>query len=264
MKKTVLGIFAHPDDCEFMCAGTLVLLKNKGWRVQIATMTPGDKGSNELSRKDISELRKKEASRSAMMIEGYYNCLGFEDLFIFYDRNTICKTTKLIREIKPDIVFTASPCDYMVDHEITSQIVQTACFSCGITNLELDKEPFEPVPYLYYCDPFDGRDKFGNMIVPSVYVDITETMPFKETMLSCHVSQQKWLMDHHGVNQYTELMKNLALKRGKEINTTYAEGFRQHLGHSYPSNNILREILGNLVISANSELVPANQNHFNK
>ena len=36
-------------------------------------------------------------------------------------------------------------------------------------------------------------------------------------------------------------------KRGKEISTNYAEGFRQHLGHGYPQDNILKEILGDFV-----------------
>ena len=29
MNKTVLAIVAHPDDAEFLCAGTLALLKQK-------------------------------------------------------------------------------------------------------------------------------------------------------------------------------------------------------------------------------------------
>jgi hypothetical protein len=35
--------------------------------------------------------------------------------------------------------------------------------------------------------------------------------------------------------------------RGKEINTDFAEGFRQHLGHGYPQDNILKETLGGVV-----------------
>ena len=264
MKKVVLGIFAHPDDCEFMCAGTLTLLYQKGWSVYIATMTPGDKGSNDLPRRDISEIRKKEAGKSARLIQGIYRCLGFEDLFIFYDRDTICKTTKLIRDVRPDIVFTASPNDYMIDHEITSHIVETACFSSGISNLELNKEPYEPVPYLFYCDPLEGKDKFGNLVIPKINVDITELMPNKEKMLSCHVSQAKWLKEHHGVDQYSVLMKDLALMRGKEINVRYAEGFRQHLGHSFPSGNILREILGDLVVVNQDELITVNHSNSHK
>ena len=42
MSKTVLGFMAHPDDAEFNCAGTLARLhREHGWRVAIATMTPG-------------------------------------------------------------------------------------------------------------------------------------------------------------------------------------------------------------------------------
>ena len=31
MEKTVIGIFAHPDDAEMVCAGTLSLFKKAGW-----------------------------------------------------------------------------------------------------------------------------------------------------------------------------------------------------------------------------------------
>lgn len=46
--KTVLCIVAHPDDAEFQCAGTLALLAKKGWKIAMATMTPGQAGSAEL------------------------------------------------------------------------------------------------------------------------------------------------------------------------------------------------------------------------
>ncbi len=44
MNKVALAIFAHPDDAESMCAGTLSLLKRAGWTIHIATITKGDKG----------------------------------------------------------------------------------------------------------------------------------------------------------------------------------------------------------------------------
>jgi LmbE family N-acetylglucosaminyl deacetylase len=248
MKKIVLGIFAHPDDAEFMCTGTLSLLKKAGWSIHIATMTPGDKGTHELSRKKISSIRKGEASKSAEILGGNYHCLEFEDVYIIYDRETINMTTRLIREIHPGIVFTASPDDYMIDHEITSQIVQTACFSAGIKNLEIIEEPYEPIPYLYYCDPMEGKDKFGKIIQPSVYVDIESEIHIKEKMLTCHASQRNWLMEHHKIDEYILFMRDLAEIRGKEAGTRYAEGFRQNLGHSFPCSNILGEILGDLVV----------------
>ncbi len=45
-RKVVLALMAHPDDAEFMCAGTLALLKRRGWEILIGTMTPGDCGSD--------------------------------------------------------------------------------------------------------------------------------------------------------------------------------------------------------------------------
>ena len=247
MSKTVLGIFAHPDDAEIIGSGTLLLLKKHGWSVHIATMAKGDKGTYDYSREEISRIRKKEAIKAAETISATYYCLEFEDIYVFYDRDTINKTTALLRNIKPTIVFTASPDDYMLDHEITSLIVQTACFSSGIKNMEVSEEPFEPIPYLYYCDPLEGKNKFGDQIEPSVYVNITSEILTKEKMLSCHKSQENWLLTHQE-SEYLLSMKRFAEKRGKEINVRYAEGFRQHLGHGYPQENILKEILGDLVI----------------
>jgi len=256
MNKVALGIFAHPDDAEFMCAGTLSLLNRAGWTIHIAAITKGDKGTTVFSMEEISSIRKEEASRSAEIIGGYYHCLEFEDVYIFYNRDTINKTTNLIREVHPDIVFTASPNDYMIDHEITSLIVETACFSSGIKNMEINAEPFEPIPYLYYCDPMEGKDKFGNLIQPSIYVDIESEIYTKEKMLSCHASQRNWLLKHHKVDEYVLCMKHLAEMRGNEINKVYAEGFRQNLGHSYPSYNMLKEILGDLVTVNHNAQIP--------
>lgn len=246
--KTVLGIFAHPDDAELMCAGTLSLLKKAGWSVHIATFTPGDKGSAELSREEISQIRKSEAAISAQLLDGTYHCLECDDAYILYERETINKATALIRKVRPDIVFTASPNDYMVDHEMSSKIVQTACFCSGIKNMDVAEEPYEVVPHLYYSDALEGKDIFGNLVQPSIYVDISTAIGIKEEMLACHKSQREWLKKHHKMDEYILAMKRFAELRGKEINTQYAEGFRQHLGHGYPHTNILKELLGELVI----------------
>lgn len=248
MRKTVLGIFAHPDDAEFSCAGTLALLSRSGWEIHIATMTPGDKGSAELNRKQISKIRKAEARVSARILQGNYHCLEMDDIYIFYDRNSINKTTSLIRKFRPSLVFTASPDDYMVDHEITSKIVQTACFCAGIKNMEIIGKPFEPIPYLFYSDPMEAKNKMGSVVYPSFYVDITSVMDTKENMLACHKSQREWLLVHHKIDEYILSMKRFGKKRGAEINASYAEGFRQHLGHGYPQDNILKDLLGDFVI----------------
>jgi LmbE family N-acetylglucosaminyl deacetylase len=246
MDQIVLGIFAHPDDAEILCAGTLSLLKKTGWSVHIATVAKGDKGTTKHTREEISAIRGTEAEKSAGLIGGTYHCLGFEDVYIFYQRETINRTTALVRKVRPSLVFTHSPADYMLDHEITSMIVQTACFSAGIKNMEVDEEAYEPIPFLYYCDPVEGRDKFGEPVRPTTYVDISDEIETKERMLACHESQQSWLKSHQD-SEYIQAMKRFSAKRGKEISAGYAEGFRQHLGHGYRHNDILKEILGDHV-----------------
>jgi LmbE family N-acetylglucosaminyl deacetylase len=241
--KCALGLFAHPDDAEFLCAGTLALLQQVGWEVHIATLTPGDKGTAEHTREQISAIRKREARQAAEILQGRYHCLDCEDVYILYDRHTIDKATALVRRIRPAVVFTCSPRDYMVDHEMASRVTQTACFACGIKNMEVEELAFEPVPYLYYCDPIEGKDILGTKVRPNTLVDVTDVMDLKEKMLCCHESQRNWLRVHHGVDEYVAAMQAFAAERGAFIGRPAAEGFRQHLGHSFPQDNILAKLL---------------------
>jgi len=250
----VLGIFAHPDDAEFLCAGTLALLHQAGWQVHIATLAPGDKGTVEHTRAQISQIRKEEARQAVEIIGGKYHCLECEDLYILYDRPTINKVSALVRRVRPSVVLTNSPTDYMVDHEMTSRVTQTACFACGVKNMEVDELPFEPVPHLYYCDSVEGKDVLGNEIQPTTLVDISEVMDVKERMLCCHESQRNWLRVHHGMDEYVLAMKSFAAQRGQLIERDAAEGFRQHLGHCFPQDNVLVDSLANLAHEQRSNL----------
>jgi LmbE family N-acetylglucosaminyl deacetylase len=137
-----------------------------------------------------------------------------------------------------------SPDCYTVDHEITSSLVRTACFAAGMTNMETPGfEPFEPTPHLYYLDPIEGKDILGNSIEPTMIVDISELIELKADMLACHASQRDWLRKHHGMDEYLAAMKKQAKMTGAKIDVAYGEGFRQHLGHAYPQENLLMEVL---------------------
>lgn len=240
MEKSVLAIVAHPDDAEFLCAGTLALLHKKEWEIHIATMTAGDCGSKSLSRAEISEIRKKEASRATAILDGTYYCLNQDDLFIFYDRKSILKVIELIRKVHPAMVFTMSPDCYLVDHEETSRLAQTACFGAGLVNVVTPGwEPLDYIPHLYYLEPMEGKDKFGRKISATTIVDISSVMDTKKEMLSCHESQREWLRAHHGMDEYVESMQRQSARTGSEVSVKYAEGFRQHQGHAYPQNNLL-------------------------
>ncbi len=53
MNKTVLAIGAHPDDIEFLFAGTLLLLKARGWQIHVCNLANGSAGSKTLTKEDI-------------------------------------------------------------------------------------------------------------------------------------------------------------------------------------------------------------------
>src|SRR4030095_7598073 len=85
----VLAFMAHPDDAEFLCAGTLARLKERGCRIQIATMTAGDGGSRELGPDEIARVRRAEAARAAALLGAAYTCAEARDFFIVYDAPTL-------------------------------------------------------------------------------------------------------------------------------------------------------------------------------
>lgn len=252
-RKSILCLIAHPDDAEFQCAGTLALLAARGWHVTIATMTPGQAGSVQLNAEEISAIRRLESVESAELINGDYACLECEDLFITYDKPTLLKAITLFRKVRPDIVFTASPTDYIIDHEITSRVAQTACMGACISNIVIPgTTPTEKVPHLYYCDPTQGKDRFGDTVVSRIFVDISGAIGLKERMLACHKSQRDWLSNISNDDNYLTSMRNFAARNGAEIQCEYAEGFRQHLGYSYPADNILKQELTDLVYEKNN------------
>lgn len=245
-KKVALSICAHPDDAEFLGIGTMILLKQKGYELHIATMTPGHGGSTRLNREDTAKLRKIEAAKAAEVVGAQYHCLDFDDHFFFYDERSLRRTMELVRRYQPAVVLTHCPQDYIFDHINTGNIAMTATFTCGMPNIEIPGH-FEPIPHLYYLDAIEGIDRFGDAIPVDIVVDITSTMRSKERMLACHESQREWMQVHHGEDNYVESAGKWAAARGKLIGRPYAEGFRQHLGHPFPQDDLLKKELGDLV-----------------
>ena len=69
----------------------------------------------------------------------------------------------------------------------------------------------------------------------------------KKQMLQCHQSQRSWLDYEHKVDNYIEMMEEMVKTRGRQAGVAYGEGFYQHLGFTYPQDNILLAELGERV-----------------
>ena len=248
MKPCVLSLLAHPDDAEFLCAGTLIRLKQEhGYEVHLATMTAGDCGSVEYDAIEIGRMRRSEGARAAAILGATYHCLEELDLRVVYSERTLEKATRLLRLVQPSIVITHSPTDYMLDHEMTSTIARAAAFAAPIPNFMAERRigsVLPHIPHLYYCDPLEGKDPLGRDVPPTVRIDISSVIEMKEQMLAAHASQRDWLMKHHGMDHYVQAMRDWSAKRGSECGVAFAEGFRQHLGHSYPQDDVIGRLLG--------------------
>ena len=131
MRRVALTFLAHPDDAEFLCAGTLIRLADAGYEIHIATATPGDCGTMVANRWDISSIRTKEGAAAAKIIGGTYHCIDEKDGLGVYDKPTIQKVVDLFRRVTPTLVFTHAPRDYMVDHEQASLLARATSFIFG-------------------------------------------------------------------------------------------------------------------------------------
>src|SRR5204862_2870994 len=140
-------------------------------------------------------VRRQGGARAASLIGATDHCLEERDLKVFYNERTLEKVTRLLRQVRADVVLTHSPADYMLDHEMTSTVVRAAAFGAPIPNFLADRNlgaPLAHIPHLYYCDPIEGKDPLGRDVAPDFRVDISGVLEAKVAMLSAHASQRAW------------------------------------------------------------------------
>jgi LmbE family N-acetylglucosaminyl deacetylase len=250
--RHIVSIHAHPDDAEILCAGTLALLASRGHRITIVTMTPGDKGSMVKPAEEIAAVRREEARAAAAMIGAAYRCAEFRDLEFFCDNPSRKRVVELLRDLRPDLILTSSPADYMCDHETTSALVRDACFAAPCPNYRTGFQPAAPplggIPHLYFMDAIGGVDREGNPILPDFVVNVESTFDVKRKMLEAHDSQRSWLQAQHGMDNYILTMEHWTEVCGARAGLARGEGFRRYKGHPYPETPLLEELLDGFVV----------------
>lgn len=249
-RKAALAVGAHPDDVEFMMAGTLALLGDAGYDLHIFTIGNGNCGTAVYDHNDICRLRAAEAHSAASVINATYHEGLVNDIEIFYEEKVLREVTALVREIQPEIILTHSPSDYMEDHQNTCRLMVTACFCRGMRNwLSSPAKPptFQDV-YLYHANPHSNYDGMRNLVTPTLYVDVGDKVTIKEEMLRRHATQKEWLDTSQGMDSYLITMREVCASIGAMAPQPlqYAEGFRQHLhvGLSAQDGDPLATILG--------------------
>lgn len=227
----VLAAASHPDDIEFMMAGTLLRLKDAVCEIHLWNLANGCCGSNTLFRGEIAARRWSEAEASASLAGGIAHPPLFNDLEIFYDANSLARVAAVIREIQPDIILTQSPQDYMEDHQNTVRLVVGGAFTRAMNNFATQPQmaTYEKPVALYHALPHGLNDALRQPVMPHFFVDVSRVIARKRAMLACHASQKEWLDETQGMDAYLDEMESMSRTVGTMSGKfPFAEGWRRH------------------------------------
>lgn len=194
----ILAIGAHPDDLEFGCGGTLLKYAVRGHKIFILVMTSGQKGGDEKKRKGEQEA----AANILKPVKVFWG--GYRDTELKpYLTQMIHDIEKIIKEVKPELIFVHYQNDTHQDHRALSQATVSA--TRYIRNV------------LFYEGP--TTQSFD----PTVFVDIDESIEGKMALLLAHESQVM-KTNIKGLS-ITDIALSNAVFRGIQGRVKHAEAF---------------------------------------
>jgi len=248
--KVALSINAHPDDAEAWNAGVLKLLKDKGYKIVIATMTGGDLGGCDMTMEETARVRFEEAKKAAAVLDAEYYTLGETDGFLFDTGELRLKIISLIRKVRAGVIFTHLPTDYHSDHRTTANIVEASAMISSLDTIPVKEKPVDITPLLYHTSPLTLSDPLGSQIPPPhFFVDVTSVIETKKKMLGYHVSQIDLMRHMHKIDDFFSFVLEGNRNYGKMAGVEYAEVYWQHLGGGFQKEpqiqNDLSEFLTN-------------------
>lgn len=244
-----LAIAAHPDDIEFVMAGTLLLLREAGWELHCLNLSTGNLGSLTVSPARIAKARRREAQAAARVLGAHWHPPVCADLEIFYDGRTLRRVGAIIREVAPSVILTHSPQDYMEDHMNAARLAVTAAFARAIPGYRTmpGRKPYDAPVTIYHASPHGLRDQLRRLVVPGAFVDTTSVQEQKRTALACHTTQRDFLDRTQGMGSFVRTMDEFSQAIGRLSKTfEHAEGWRRHLhlGFCGEDDDPLRSALG--------------------
>jgi LmbE family N-acetylglucosaminyl deacetylase len=222
--QRVLAIYAHPDDPDVSCGGTLAAWAAAGAEVHSVICTDGGKGTADPSR-DLGELvraRVAEAASAATVLGlAGQERLGMADGELVDDARFRGELVAVVRRLRPDVVLCPDPTavffgqDYFNhrDHRVTGLAVLDAV------------SPAAAMPrYFPEAGPAHqvATVLMSGTLQPDVWVDITTTVDRKGEAVGCHRSQFP-----DGEEWAATAMRLAAEDSGKLAGVACAEGFRR-------------------------------------
>src|ERR1700686_244922 len=184
--KRALGIVAHPDDIEFYCAGTVLLMAHHGALVDFVLATSGDKGAPDAtkSRAKVARIREREQEMAADVL-GVKRVafLRHPDAELVEDLELREELVHEIRTSKPDVILTFDPnvpYRFHPDHRVVGRVALDAAWPSARDALTFPKAGAPHETAEAWC--------FGGL-QPTLEVDVEEVTGKKIEARLAHATQ---------------------------------------------------------------------------
>lgn len=186
--KRLLIISAHADD-HISCAGTVFKLQTEfGFKAFELVFTNSSLGQNfrvtkEIDPKQVTKTRSKELGKAQKFlgIVKSFN-LNMPDLDLKYSQEIVFSVVKVIREVRPQIIFIHNPYDAHPDHKASYEISLTAIKVAAMGVLKETLGPSFRVPQVLCAE--------GMLPIKSqILVDITSYKKRRDKLFRFYVSQ---------------------------------------------------------------------------
>ena len=247
--NVAMAIVAHPDDIEFLMAGTLLLLREAGYVIHYMTLANGSCGSQTLGPAAIRRKRRAEAREAARILGATFHEALVDDLQILYEYKLLRRLGAVVREVAPRIALVPSPQDYMEDHVNACRLAVSAVFARSAPNFRTlpSRAATHQQVTVYHGMPHGLRDPLRRRVVPGLFVDTGRVHEVKRRALAAHRSQQAYLQATQRFPTTVEVMDAMARDVGRmSVRFELAEGWRRHshIGFCDEHADPLRDALG--------------------
>jgi LmbE family N-acetylglucosaminyl deacetylase len=220
----VLAVYAHPDDADVACGGSLARWAKAGAAVHLIVCTDGGKGTfdPEVTPEALAARRAAELEASSALIglQSVTN-LGYPDGGLSDSDELRGALVEWVRRRRPDVVCGHDPTALFFGQEYFNHRDHRLA---GTTLLDA-VSPAAALPHYF---PEAGPPHqvatvlLSGTLEPDVWVDVTETIDLKAAAVECHRTQFAEPGGWAG-----EAVRRRAEQEGRRAGAGYAEGFRR-------------------------------------
>ena len=220
----VLAVYAHPDDADVACGGTLARWARAGGAVHLLVCTDGGKGTTDatidparLAAQRAAELESSSALTGLATVDN----LGFPDGELLDSVEFRRTLVERVRTLRPDVVCGHDPTavffgqDYFNhrDHRIAgAALLDAVAPAAALPHYFPDAGPPHQVSTVLLSATLE----------PNEWVDISDTIDTKASAVECHRTQFAGQDGWAG-----EAVRRRAAEEGRRAGVPYAEGFRR-------------------------------------